>query len=68
MNEMTMACSMCGGEVRWILSFDGETTRKVPLGRPRHGWEDNIKMDEELDGGEWTGLMGLRIETGGGLL
>jgi hypothetical protein len=40
-----------------------------PLGRPRHRWEDNIKMD--LKGcriGAWTGLILLRIGTGGGLL
>jgi hypothetical protein len=23
----------------------GKPTRKRPLGRPRHRWEDNIKMD-----------------------
>ena len=23
----------------------GEPEGKGPLGRPRHGWEDNIKMD-----------------------
>jgi hypothetical protein len=29
-----------------------------PLGRPRHRWEDNIKMDlQEVGWGEWTGLI-----------
>ena len=23
----------------------GKTYGKTPLGRPKHGWEDNIKMD-----------------------
>jgi hypothetical protein len=23
----------------------GKPEEKIPLGRPRHGWEDNIKMD-----------------------
>jgi hypothetical protein len=40
-----------------------------PLGRPRHRWEDNIKIDlQEVGGGTWTGLIWLRIGTGGGLL
>ena len=27
-----------------------------PLGRPRHKWEDNIKMDlQEVGCGEWGG-------------
>jgi hypothetical protein len=39
---------------------------KRPLGRPRHRWEDNIKMDlQEVGCGGWTGLCWLRIETGG---
>jgi len=41
------------------------------LVRPRNRWEDNIKMDlqeVELGGGAWTGLIWLRIGTGGGLL
>jgi hypothetical protein len=42
-----------------------------PLGRPRHRWETNIKMDlQEVGwgGGAWTGLIWLRIGTGGGVL
>jgi hypothetical protein len=40
-----------------------------PLGRHRRKWEDNIKMDlEEVGWGAWTGLVWLRIGTGGGLL
>jgi hypothetical protein len=41
-----------------------------PLGRPRRRWEDNIKMDlrEVGWGGAQTGLISLRIGTGGGLL
>jgi hypothetical protein len=40
-----------------------------PLGRPRHRWEDNIKMDlQEVGWGAWTGLIWLRIGTGGGVL
>jgi hypothetical protein len=37
--------------------------------RPSHRWEDNIKMDlQEVGWGAWTGLIWLRIGTGGGLL
>jgi hypothetical protein len=40
-----------------------------PLKRPRRRWEDNIKMDlQEVGWGAWTGLIWLRIGTGGGLL
>jgi hypothetical protein len=40
-----------------------------PLGRPRRIWEHNIKMDlQEVGWRAWTGLIRLRIRTGGGLL
>ena len=39
----------------------GKPERKRPLGRSRHRWEDNIKMDLQEVG---CGGM-LRIETGG---
>jgi len=42
---------------------------KRPLGRPRHRWEDNIKMDlQEVGCGGWTRSSWLRIGTGGGHL
>ena len=37
----------------------GKPEGKIPLGRPRHGWEDNIKMDlQEVGCGamDWIGL------------
>ena len=37
----------------------GKPTGKRPLGRPRHRWEDNIRMDlEEIDmnAGNWVDL------------
>jgi len=47
----------------------GKIEGRRPLGRPRHRWEDNIKMDlQEVGCGAWTGLIWLRIGTGGGLL
>jgi len=36
---------MYGGEKRCIQGFGGKPEGKRPLGRPRHRWEDNIKMD-----------------------
>jgi hypothetical protein len=44
---------------------------KRPLGRPRHRWMDNIRMDrilESWDGVMWTGLVWLRIGTSRKLL
>ena len=37
----------------------GKPEGKRPLGRPRHRWEDNIKMDLEevgMGSGDWMGL------------
>jgi hypothetical protein len=45
----------------------GRSEGKKPLGRPRRRWEDNIKMDiQEVVCGACTGLIWLRIGTGGG--
>jgi hypothetical protein len=47
----------------------GRPEGRRPLGRPRRRWEDNIKIDlQEVGWGAWTGLIWLRIGTGGGLL
>ena len=32
-------------EERCIQGFGGEPEGRRPLGRPKHRWEDNIKMD-----------------------
>jgi hypothetical protein len=43
----------------------GKPEGKRLFGRPRHRWEDNIKMDlQEVGWGEWTGLIWLRRGTG----
>jgi len=40
----------------------GKPEGKRQLGRPRHRWEDNIKMDlQEVGGGSW-GLDGVGLE------
>jgi hypothetical protein len=42
---------------------------KRPLGRPRRGWENEIRMAlGEIGLGGWIGFDWLRIGTGGGLL
>jgi hypothetical protein len=47
----------------------GKPEGRRPLGRPRHRWEDNIKMDlREVRWGAWTGSIWFRIGTGGGVL
>jgi hypothetical protein len=47
----------------------GKPQGKRTLGRPRHRWVDNIRMDlGEVGSVMWTGLVRLRIGTGGELL
>jgi hypothetical protein len=50
----------------------GKPEGKRSLGRPRHRWVDNIKMDlrerEREDGMVGIGSVWLRIGTSGGLL
>ena len=58
------------GERRGIYSvLVGKPEGKRPLARPRCRWEDNIKMDlQDVRCGALTGLISLRIGTGGGHL
>jgi len=58
------------GQRRGVYTvFVGKPEGKRPLGRPRHRWEDNIKMYlQEVGWGAWTGLIWLRVGTGGGHL
>jgi hypothetical protein len=53
-------------------SLVGKPEGKRPLGRPRRRWVDNIRMGlGEVGWGDvvmWTGLVWLRIGTGGELL
>jgi hypothetical protein len=47
----------------------GKPEGKRPLGKPRHRWDDNIKVDlKEVECGTWTGSSWLMIRTGGGPL
>jgi hypothetical protein len=46
----------------------GKPEGKRALGRPRHRWVDNIKIDVTQDGVVWIDLIWLRIGTSEGLL
>jgi hypothetical protein len=47
----------------------GRPEGRIPLGRPRRRWDDNIKMDlREIGLGMWIGFIWPRIGTGSGLL
>jgi hypothetical protein len=47
----------------------GKPEGKRPVGRSRRRWVDNIRMDlGEVGWAMWTGLVWLRIGTGGELL
>jgi hypothetical protein len=65
---MGRACSTSGEKRNVYRILVGKLEGKRPLGRPRRGWEDNIKMDLREDGVVWTGLIRLRIGTSGKLL
>jgi hypothetical protein len=59
---------MSGAE-ECIQDLVGTAEGKKPLGRRRPRWEDNIKMGlRDVEWGMWAGSIGLRIETGVGLL
>jgi hypothetical protein len=64
--KMGWAGYVAHGEERGVFRvLVGKPEGKRPLGRPRHRWEDNIKVDlQEWDVGVWTGSIWLRIETG----
>jgi hypothetical protein len=57
------------GEVRGAYNIlVGRPKGRRPLGRPRHRWEDNIKMDLREIGFGDIGCIWLRIRIRGGLL
>jgi hypothetical protein len=46
----------------------GKPKGKRPLGRPKHKWQDGIRMDlRETGWGMWSVFIWLRIGTSGGL-
>ena len=63
------ACSTYGREESCIQGVNGQPQGKRPCGKPRHRWEDKIKVDlQEVGFGAWTGLIWLSIGTSGGHL
>jgi hypothetical protein len=46
----------------------GKPEGRGPLGRSRHRWEGNIKIDVKCSQKSWTGFIWLRIGTVYGLL
>jgi hypothetical protein len=66
---MSGACSAYVEGMSLYRVLVGKPEGKRTLERPRHRWEDNIKMDlQEVGWGVWTGLSWVRIETSGGHL
>jgi hypothetical protein len=60
------ACSTYGERIVAYRVSVGKPEGKRPLGRPRHRWEDNIKMAiQEVEWRSWTGLIWLRVRTAG---
>jgi len=67
--EVGGACSAYGDRRDVYRILVGKPQGKRPLGKPRHRWEDNIKIHRQEVG--WkarTGLIWTRIGTGGGHL
>jgi len=61
------ACSTNGDGKGVYRVFVEKPEIRRPLGRPRHRWEDNVKMDlPKVARGAWTRKMWLRIGTGDG--
>jgi hypothetical protein len=56
--EMRRACSTYGERRGAHKALVGKPEGRRPLGRPRHSWEDNIKMDLTVEWGR-----GARIES-----
>ena len=69
-NEMGGPCSTYWDERKWAYRFlIGKLEGTRPLGKPRPGCEGIISMDlQEVGWGALTGLIWLRVETGGGHL
>jgi len=68
---MGRACSTNGGAERAYRVLVKRLEENRPLGRPKHTWEDNIKMglqEAEWKGLDWIDLIWLLKNTNGGRL
>jgi hypothetical protein len=64
---MDRICSTHGGNRNVYRYLVGKPEEKRPLGRPRHGWEDNTTDLRKIVWVVWTGFMWFRIGTTGWL-
>jgi hypothetical protein len=55
-NEMGGTCSTMGERKCVYRVLMGKPERKRPLGRPRHRWDDNIKVDLQ-ESGMWGRIL-----------
>jgi hypothetical protein len=58
-------CGTHGGGERCLQGLVGRSEGKRPLGRPRHRWENNIKMDFReivINGANWIRLAQDRVQ------
>jgi hypothetical protein len=67
-NQLGGSCRTYGGEEMYIQGFGGESEVKRHLGRPRHRWEDNIKMDLQEAGCEGMDWIDVAQDRDGGVL
>jgi hypothetical protein len=66
-NKMDVALAGIGVRRGAYRVYVGKPEGNGPLGRPRHKWEDNIKMGlQEVGCGVWTVSIWLRIGSGAG--
>jgi hypothetical protein len=57
------------GETEVNKVLVGKPEGKRPLGKPRHRWEDGIRMDfGEIGWGVWSGFIWVRMGASGRLL
>jgi hypothetical protein len=64
-DEVGWTCDTHGGGERCLQVLVGRPEGKRPLGRPRHRWEDNIKMylrEIGIDGVNWIWLAWDRVQ------
>jgi hypothetical protein len=63
-DELGRTCGMQEEGERCLHGFGWEAQRKRPVGRPRHRWEFNIKMDLweiVINGANWIWLAQDRV-------
>jgi hypothetical protein len=57
---MGRSCDTYGDEEKCLQGFGGGKLKDGPLGRPRHRWKNNTKMDHKKNGRVWTKVPCLR--------